>query len=216
MKTILIPMNSNPFTVVINNSVYQYKAGQTVEVPDEVAAAIEDALKLVPKPKRYLSNFAKRVEGSITELRASDFEGIESIGGYAFLNCKSLKSVEFPNSITSIGVSAFSGCSSIKSITIGSYVTSIGNYAFYGCTELTSIEIANSVASIGSEVFYGCTNLEAVRIPENPPALANVNAFPDIKDGCVFYCKTQESLDAYKAAENWSTLVGKYSFVVES
>ena len=40
MKTIQIPMNSNPFTVVINNSVYQYKAGQTVEVPDEVAEVI--------------------------------------------------------------------------------------------------------------------------------------------------------------------------------
>lgn len=51
MKTIQIPMNSNPFTVVINNKEYSYTAGQTIEVPDEVAEAIEnhqnihDALK---------------------------------------------------------------------------------------------------------------------------------------------------------------------------
>ena len=216
MKTITIPEYKNPFVVVINNSVYQYKGGETIEVPDDVAEAIEDAIELIPKPKRYLSLFAKRVEGSITELSASDFEGIESIGDYAFLNCKPLTLVELPNSITSIGVSAFSGCSSLKNITIGSRVTSIGNYAFYGCTSLASIEITNSVTSIGSEVFYGCTSLEAVRIPEVPPALANVNAFPDdIKDNCVFYCKSQASLDAYKAAPNWSTLTGTYSFVVE-
>lgn len=40
MKTIQIPMNSNPFTVIINNSVYHYKAGETIEVPDEVAEVI--------------------------------------------------------------------------------------------------------------------------------------------------------------------------------
>ena len=216
MKSITIPKYNNPFTVIINNKEYTYKGGETIEVPDEVAEAIEDALELVPKPKRYLNNFAKRVEGSIAELSATDFEGIESIGGYAFLNCKSLRRVEFPNSIVCIGVSAFSGCSSLKSITVGSGVKSIDNYAFYGCTSLESIKIANSVTSMGSEVFYGCTSLGAVSVPEVPPALANVNAFPnDIKDNCVFYCKSQASLDAYKAAPNWNTLTGTYAFVVE-
>ena len=51
MKTIQIPTNSNPFIVNINNNVYQYRAGDTIEVPDDVAEAIEDALELVPKPK---------------------------------------------------------------------------------------------------------------------------------------------------------------------
>ena len=50
MKAIQIPKSSNPFIVVINNTVHSYAAGETVEVPDEVAAAIEDALELVPKP----------------------------------------------------------------------------------------------------------------------------------------------------------------------
>lgn len=51
MKTIQIPTNCNPYIVVINNHVYTYKAGETAEVPDEVAEAIEDALELEPKPK---------------------------------------------------------------------------------------------------------------------------------------------------------------------
>ena len=39
-KTIKIPEYKNPFTVVINNTVYQYGAGENVEVPDEVADLI--------------------------------------------------------------------------------------------------------------------------------------------------------------------------------
>ena len=51
MKTIQIPTTSNPFIVNINNQVYSYRAGATVEVPDDVAGVIEhnksmhDALK---------------------------------------------------------------------------------------------------------------------------------------------------------------------------
>ncbi len=48
-KTIKIPEYKNPFTVVINNTVYQYGAGETVEVPDEVAEAIKGAIELEPK-----------------------------------------------------------------------------------------------------------------------------------------------------------------------
>ena len=170
MKTIQIPMNSNPFTVVINNSVYQYKAGQTVEVPDEVAAAIEDALKLVPKPKRYLSKFAQLVGGELSEVTAEDLEGISLISNNAFSNCGALRKITIPNSINKIGL-----------------------YAFDWCAEL-----------------------ESVYLPETPPVFPKGNSFTNIKKSCVFYCKTQESLDAYLAAEIWSTLADTYSFVVES
>ena len=56
MKTIQIPTTSNPFIVNINNHAYQYRAGETTEVPDEVAEAIEDALKLEPRTNKIVSN----------------------------------------------------------------------------------------------------------------------------------------------------------------
>ena len=217
MKTITIPKRFGYPTldITINGAIYTVKSGEEITVEDSVAEAIENAIALEPKQGRYLSKFAQLVEGSIKEITVGDLEGIETIGSSAFKNCTALTSVVIPKSVSSIGLSAFSGCSSLKDITIPNSVKSIGNYAFYTCNNLTSIEIPNSVTSIGSEVFYGCIKLERIVIPEIPPTLANVNAFPDIKPTCVFYCKTQTSLDAYKAAPIWSTLTGTYSFVVE-
>ena len=191
-KTIKIPEYKNPFIVIINNKVYQYSAGETIEVPDEVAEAIEDAIELIPEPKRYLSKFAEHIEGSLSEISERDFEGIKTISGYAFADCNNIKKITIPNSINSIKTSAF-----------------------YSCSNLESVEIGNGITSIEMTAFDWCVKLAEVYLPEIPPALADINAFQNIDTACVFYCKTQASLNAYKAAQNWSTLTGTYSFVVE-
>lgn len=193
MKTITIPDYKNPFTVTINNNEYRYKGGETVEVPDEVAEAIEDALELVPKPKRYLSKFARSVEGSLTEINGSDLEGITAIAACSFYFYRNLKAITIPKSATKIGTNAF-----------------------YSCSELETVTFEDGILnSIESTAFEWCSKLSKVRLPAIPPTLANANAFANIKSNCTFYCKTQASLDAYKAAPNWSTLTGTYSFVVE-
>jgi tRNA threonylcarbamoyladenosine modification (KEOPS) complex Pcc1 subunit len=194
MKIISIPEHNNPFTVIINNSVYQYRGGETIEVPDEVAEAIEDALELVPKPKRYLSKLAQRANGTLLEITANDLEGVETIIDSAFRSCASVTSIEFPDSVKSIQQNAFLSCGNVKSIRFGDN---------------------SKLESIGVGAFNWCSNLAIVYLPPNPPVLENVSAFNNIKADCVFYCKTQASLDAYKSAENWSTLSGTYSFVVE-
>ena len=48
MKTITIPMADNPIEIIINNQVYVYRAGETVTVTDEVAAAIEQIYHMAP------------------------------------------------------------------------------------------------------------------------------------------------------------------------
>lgn len=195
MKTIQIPTTSNPFIVNINNNVYSYRAGETAEVPDEVAAAIEDALDLEPKPKINPSRLAQYAECSLPELTFSDLEGIETIAYFAFAQCYSLKRIEIPSSVTKIRKNAFLACTGLERIILGAN------------SKLNRIE---------ENAFSQCGKLKRVYLPEIPPTLVNVNAFDAVKTDCVFCCNTQASLDAYKAAVNWSTLTGTYSFVVEA
>ena len=91
--------------------------------------------------------------------------GGENIGEHAFSDCRCLKNITIPDSVTSIGSSAFSGCSGLISVTIPDGVTSIGSSAFSGCRGLTSIIIPDSVTSIGYHAFDGCSGLKNITIP---------------------------------------------------
>lgn len=50
MKTVTIPTCANPFVVIVNGIKYTYPAGATVEVPDDVAAVIEQHDEAHNKP----------------------------------------------------------------------------------------------------------------------------------------------------------------------
>ena len=146
------------------------------------------------------------IERDVTSLNIPS--GTTQIGNSAFYNCSKLTSVTIPNSVTEIGNSAFYNCSKLTSVTIPNSVTSIGWYAFLGCSGLTSVTIPNSVTSIGSQAFYNCSKLTSVTIQATtPPTLANANAFGETNK-CPIYVPA-ESVDAYKAATNWSSYASR-------
>ena len=93
-------------------------------------------------------------------------------------------------------------------------ISEIAGCAFYTKTSLRSITIPDNIRKIGNDALGWCVGLERVYLPEVPPAV-HVDAFKGIRTTCVFYCKNQASLEAYRSATNWSTLAGEYSFVVK-
>ena len=96
-----------------------------------------------------------------------------SIEEYAFAACKGLTSVTIPNSVASIGYGAFSDCSGLTSVNIPNSVKKIGDHAFNGCSGLTSVTIPDSVTSIGSFAFYVCSGLTSVTIPNSVKKIGN-------------------------------------------
>ena len=110
-----------------------------------------------------------------------------------------------PESVTSIGGYVFWDCGSLASITIPEGVTSIGEYAFAHCQGLTSITIPEKVTSIDDAVFYNCRNLASVYCkPTTAPTLGGPNVLAGNASGRTIYVPTA-SVDAYKAATEWST-----------
>jgi hypothetical protein len=71
-----------------------------------------------------------------------------------------------PDNVTSIGGGAFMFCRSLESVTIGNGVTSIGKDAFAYCGSLTTLTIGKNVELIDYAAFYQCEKLEAVYISD--------------------------------------------------
>ena len=215
MKTIKIPMNNNPLTVVINNSVYRYKAGETVEVPDEVAEAIENALELEPKPNALKRRIGNLIDRSITEVTAEDWSGVTNVKENAFYGCKNLLRVTIPDSVVDVEYHAFSNCSNLISVAFGDGVTKVAP-SFGRCNSLIDITIGRSVTSIIADSFGGLTpELNSVTYTfksKTPPSIwvetYSLHQPKYIKKIIV----PRGCAEAYKAATNWAEYAG---FIVE-
>ena len=105
-------------------------------------------------------------------------DSVTTIGSQAFYRCYTLYSAHIGSGVTTIGNDAFDGCDYLHSLTGGSGVTEIGAAAFNGCTNLESALTFNSVTSIGAGAFYGCEYLPSIEIGSECTTIG-MNAFRD-------------------------------------
>lgn len=196
MKTITIPKRFGYPTldVTVNGKEYTVKSGEETTLEDHIAEAIENAIALAPKFGRNVTRLGQLADGSISHITASDLGEITSLASHAFYKTELLSSIEIPDDVISVEACALYGCSNLESVRFGTN---------------------SKLDRIGLIVFDQCPKLSKVHLPPKPPTLENINAFDNINANCVFYCKTQESLEAYRSAPIWSTLAGTYTFKVE-
>jgi hypothetical protein len=91
-------------------------------------------------------------------------ESLETIGSFAFAECKGLTTVTFSGTsrLKTIEGSAFSGCSKLVEIIIPDSVTHIRNQVFHDCWALKNVVIGSGVEEIGFTAFGGCGALESM------------------------------------------------------
>lgn len=95
--------------------------------------------------------------------------GLTHVGDDAFCNCYSLKSIEFPPSLTFLGIGAFFDCSCLTSVSFGheeSSLAHIGSNAFQSCRALKTIRIPACVTEIYDGTFEDCVDLQSVEFLE--------------------------------------------------
>ena len=89
---------------------------------------------------------------------------VTSIGNQAFYSCYALTKVNLPAGLTTIGEDAYRYCSGIKTVKFGSKIKTIGKSAFSGCNKLTSVSLPGTLESIGYDAFYNCGKVKSVKI----------------------------------------------------
>ena len=140
-------------------------------------------------------------KGSVKTLGADAFresgltcvhlKGDMTIGKEAFMNCTSLKYVEFP--ATSSATQP---------------LTYVAESMFAGCTSLPFITLPSTVTEIKANAFNGCSGLKYVNILAASPATLGANAFPTTAG---VYVKPSK-LSAYQANAAWSAYSPKDTY----
>lgn len=105
--------------------------------------------------------------------KVSDTEGkeypVKCIRLEAFLNCKSLISVEIPPTVDIIAKHAFENCTSLQSVMFQNSTECkdirISESAFKNCKSLTQIIPPSSLKIVEKFVFVGCESLKGISLP---------------------------------------------------
>ena len=111
---------------------------------------------------------------------------VESLGNYAFSDCKQLQSADLGNSLISLGTYAFKSCAALKSIALPDTLTYFGERVFDSCSGLTTVVLGDSLSKIGGYAFYGCSALQTINIPDTLTV---------IEGGAFYGCSKLQSID---------------------
>lgn len=153
-----------------------------------------------------------------------DGKEVRGIGINAFKDCKKLRLVILPNTVTTIeesafegcemlsmvvihygvteiGFGAFMGCISLSNITLPDSVRKIEGYAFWGDKRLQRITLGKSVSSIGERTFWSCDSLSSIFIPKSV-SMIRKNAFENCHS-LTIHCERKAPLSGWD--EKWNS-----------
>ena len=110
------------------------------------------------------------------------------IGGGAFKNNTTVKTLKISDSIRHISDYAFEN-SSIESVTVGKFFATMGVGIFKNCTNLVSVEFNSqyNLASIGVSMFEGCVSLKNINV-------SSIQSLKQFEQRAFFGCTSLEKV----------------------
>lgn len=172
--TILSQLGGYPVTSIGRGAFGNCSTLTSVTIPSGVLAIGDSAFygceKLasvtLPASVQSIGEKAFMFCPELAEIRFPESSGVLSLGGWAFLECPRLGSVDkLIQNLGSIAGYTFKGCSSIKSIEFPPGIK-IGYDAFSGCSALTSIRFQPG-DQLYKNSFFGCSTLRNVNLPDD-------------------------------------------------
>jgi hypothetical protein len=203
-------------------------------VGDGVGVTESDAAEVKSIEKWFKGNTAIT---SFNEFKY--FTGVTSLpGGWqngAFYDCKNLRAITFPSSLTDIGIDCFMGCSALSievsltnlnNISYGAFqstaitkildlgkITTIPNAGsssshktFGNCSQLEVAKLPSTLESIGNKAFSGCSILKTVVIYATTPPTLGIDVFGGTHADLLIYIP-DGAVDAYKT--DWADYADK-------
>lgn len=130
-------------------------------------------------------------------------ESVVRIGTGAFMQCKTMSDVKWPQVLKAIKDYAFLECEALEKLDLPEGLDSIGASAFYGCSKLSEINIPSTVTFIGKGAFRNCTRLTRngsyVKLHHDDPSKIDPSAFSFSDDHKVYQLMVPKgSLNLYQ------------------
>ena len=118
-----------------------------IKIPDSVQSLGEGTFyKCINLTQVNIPNGVKTIPGYVSAQGYVD----ETAAAGCFQDCRSIKNIIIPSSVSTIGESAFRGCTSLSSVFIGSGVKELDKRGFYGCDSLAEITVDEKNANYSS------------------------------------------------------------------
>ena len=211
-KVILMVDNKKPLKADVNLAHINFNDDLITEVGDNFAKDCK-ALQTVDFGDNITSIGASAFYGCLhlqgTSGTTLDLFNIVSIGNAAFQKNEELENIKFGKNIDTLGKNAFNGDISLKTLDFPASLTKIDDYCFKGCTKLESVKFEGNdmLSYIGISGFENCTSLTTVNVTG-----FNFNRLPNGADSII--CGTQlfkgcTSLQNFTWSSNFTIIPGE-------
>lgn len=128
---------------------------------------------LIPASVETIGADAFNMCFDLSQVIFEENSSLETIESHAFCECKSLESIEIPDTVTRIGSAAFYGAG-LKSIVLPEGLSELEFGLLSNCGSLTEVTIPSTVTVILDNAFSGCGALTTIHFGGSPSQWAAI------------------------------------------